>query len=511
MNINMFKQLFLLSMILLLLSNTSSAQIPSSNNTLGSTGITSIQSGTANDYKLSIGGATKVYGEGNPGASGSATLIIGNTSSGSTGGGGHIYGIHSSDAGNFQIYDSLGTTPSVRFNITPAGNVGIGTTSPLYRFHVTAPTTGLNSVAATFGSNDGTGYGVTIGTGTVNQYHGQINSQYRLELNGGTDGISAITSGTSAFSIGYASAIHTTSEARLKIKGSGTTSSTYGLRVDNSTGSNSALVVRDDGKVGIGTSSPAMALDVISVGGATAQFKNGENSNGAFTQVDFFRPNANTWSGQGMSIIALGSSYASSGAFKADGVFTGANAGASGGLSLVSTHASGEIRLYTGGVDDANQRLTIKNTGKVGIGTATPSEKLDVNGNIYTNGKILINQANTSAVTPYALAVNGTAIFTKAVVKLNSNWPDYVFEPEYGLLPIAQLEKYVQENKHLPGIPAAAEVSKEGIDLGNTQTQQLQKIEELTLYIIELNRKIEALQKDNETIKKQLNTTAQKN
>ena len=151
--------------------------------------------------------------------------------------------------------------------------------------------------------------------------------------------------------------------------------------------------------------------------------------------------------------------------------------------------------------------VSISKEGKLGIGlTSAPTEKLEVNGNIYTNGKILINQANTAAVAPYALAVNGTAIFTKAVVKLNGNWPDYVFAPAYTLPTLPELENYLLANRHLPGVPSAKEVEKNGIDLGDNQTILLKKVEELTLYVIELNKKMEDMRKQNEKMKEKLNS-----
>jgi hypothetical protein len=146
--------------------------------------------------------------------------------------------------------------------------------------------------------------------------------------------------------------------------------------------------------------------------------------------------------------------------------------------------------------------VAITKDGKLGIGLTAATEKLDVNGNIYTNGKILINQANTVAVAPYALAVNGTAIFTKAVVKLNNAWPDYVFEDNFRLLPIPELEKFIKENHRLPDVPGANDVSQNGIDLGGNQSILLKKVEELTLYMIELNKKIDALSRENELLKK---------
>lgn len=147
--------------------------------------------------------------------------------------------------------------------------------------------------------------------------------------------------------------------------------------------------------------------------------------------------------------------------------------------------------------------LLMKSGGNVGLGTTSPQAKLDVNGNIYSNGKIFIGtpDANTTTkIAPYSLAVNGSAVFTKAVVKLYSAWPDYVFAPTYKLTQLDSLEHFIKTNGHLPEVPQSDEVEKNGIDLGGNQAVLLKKIEELTLYIIEQNKRIEKL--ENELLKK---------
>jgi hypothetical protein len=155
-------------------------------------------------------------------------------------------------------------------------------------------------------------------------------------------------------------------------------------------------------------------------------------------------------------------------------------------------------------------------TGKIGIGTSTPAEKLDVMGSVYANDKIFIGTrgdgtAGNPALTPtqlggnYKLFVNGSAIFTKAVVRLTSSWADYVFEPTYKLPTLSQVEAYITKHKHLEGVPSATEVKEKGIDLGDNQTILLKKVEELTLYMIELNKKVEVLAKENEELKKKVN------
>ena len=92
------------------------------------------------------------------------------------------------------------------------------------------------------------------------------------------------------------------------------------------------------------------------------------------------------------------------------------------------------------------------------------------------------------------LAVNGTIISKKVKVTM-TGWPDYVFDSSYMLSPLSQLERFIKINRHLPDVPPATEVAKEGIDLGNNQAVLLKKIEELTLYIIGQNKKIEKMEK----------------
>ena len=96
----------------------------------------------------------------------------------------------------------------------------------------------------------------------------------------------------------------------------------------------------------------------------------------------------------------------------------------------------------------------------------------------------------TSNAQGYKLAVNGTAIFTKVRVKTAGTWPDYVFKKGYLLPDLAELERYVSLHKHLPGVVSESEVQKDGIDLGDHAAIVLQKVEELTLYLIDENKKL---------------------
>jgi hypothetical protein len=108
---------------------------------------------------------------------------------------------------------------------------------------------------------------------------------------------------------------------------------------------------------------------------------------------------------------------------------------------------------------------------------------------------------NVTAPADYKFAINGKMICEELKVKLaSSGWPDYVFANDYQLKSLADLRRFIDQNKHLPGIPAAAEVEKNGIEVGDMQRKLMEKVEELTLYILQLEDKINRLQvsiKDN--------------
>lgn len=112
------------------------------------------------------------------------------------------------------------------------------------------------------------------------------------------------------------------------------------------------------------------------------------------------------------------------------------------------------------------------NTGNLGIGTTvTATHKLQVNGLIKANGPL--------------------------------DWPDFVFEDDYELPTLEQVENDIARDSHLPGIPSAKEVREEGIDLTEMDAKLLQKIEELTLYLIEQNKEIKALKEKMKLIENQ--------
>lgn len=112
-------------------------------------------------------------------------------------------------------------------------------------------------------------------------------------------------------------------------------------------------------------------------------------------------------------------------------------------------------------------------------------------GHMNISGKVSIG---TGVADPnYQLQVKGK-IRTQEIKVENQNWPDYVFDPSYELQNLKATERFIKENKHLPGMPSAKEVAVTGLDVGEMNGRLLQKIEELTLHIIEQNKRIERLE-----------------
>jgi hypothetical protein len=125
-------------------------------------------------------------------------------------------------------------------------------------------------------------------------------------------------------------------------------------------------------------------------------------------------------------------------------------------------------------------------SGNVGIGTNTPTARLHVITNMMVG--------SGSPATGYTLSVNGKIISEELKVQMDANWPDYVFDKAYKLMSIDELHQFIKTNKHLVNLPTAAQVENEGILVGDMQKRLTEKIEELTLYIIQLNERIKKLE-----------------
>lgn len=189
-------------------------------------------------------------------------------------------------------------------------------------------------------------------------------------------------------------------------------------------------------------------------------------------------------------------------------------------LSRLTIYGNNDLRLtpfWNGNIEfysplSSSVLGLIKGTnGNMLLGTTTDAGyKLDVNGSTRLNNSLVVNADGTVALgtittypSGYKFAVAGNIIAEKVRVKLQSStWPDYVFDKKYKLPSLREIELFIQQHQHLPGVPSAAEVEKEGIDLGDNQALLLKKIEELTLHLIELNKKVDQLAAENEAMKK---------
>ncbi|MFN8437068.1 MAG: hypothetical protein U0V72_05450 [Cytophagales bacterium] len=143
------------------------------------------------------------------------------------------------------------------------------------------------------------------------------------------------------------------------------------------------------------------------------------------------------------------------------------------------------LQISTGTTAGGDPLITFKGDGKVVIGKNVPNSTLDAD---------------------YKLAVNGK-IVAKEIVAITdaSNWavfPDYVFDKDYKLRSLDSLSKFIATNKHLPEIPSAEDVRKEGLNMTQLQILQMKKIEELTLYILAQQKELDLLKKEIALLKK---------
>lgn len=119
---------------------------------------------------------------------------------------------------------------------------------------------------------------------------------------------------------------------------------------------------------------------------------------------------------------------------------------------------------------------------------------------LFEDGNVGIQTAKNGG---YALSVGGSLRAEEIEVSLASTWPDYVFAKDYELKSLEKVEEYIKENNHLPNIPSAKEVDEVGLNLGEMQVKMMEKIEELTLYVIELKKENDKQQRTiNKILKK---------
>lgn len=145
---------------------------------------------------------------------------------------------------------------------------------------------------------------------------------------------------------------------------------------------------------------------------------------------------------------------------------------------IVHSPAFPEYGLY---YRDDGDRFVMKSSA----GDTTPSLVVDLDGN-------WVAIATDTPKPGYELSVNGQVVCEELLVEDSANWPDYVFADGYPLKPLDEVESHIRERRHLPGIAPATQVAREGIPVGAMQKQMMEKIEELTLYLIDQNKRLQA-------------------
>jgi hypothetical protein len=344
--------------------------------------------------------------------------------------------VKSSSKGGSAITGGYWDTDGINIYNNNTGNIGIGTNNPAYKLTIQTP---INSTGwMHIGGNDsiivGEGIGgisAAIGTMTNHAFRLNTNSTGRLHIY--PAGEVVVGSNTSG------------SFGKFTVE---TPNNSYGIS-HISTGGNILATNIGGTSAGIGTFSNTnmriFSNSVSSIFVAAATNNVGIGTDNPTYKFTVETPN-NSF---GMAHVSTGGNILATN-------IGGTSAG-------IGTFSNTNMRVFCNGTS----RIFIASaTGNVGIGTDNPTYKLSVLGNIRS---------------------------TEVVVE--TGWADYVFDKNYHLKSLDEVEKFIDQNKHLPGIPSAAEIKKNGLQLGETQKKMMEKIEELTLYIIELKKEITEIKK----------------
>jgi len=272
------------------------------------------------------------------------------------------------------------------------------------------------------------------------------------------------------------------SKANVQVAQLGTAVNDFVIRM----GTSEQFRMNPDGRTGFGTAPQASST-------ITANKSSNSFSGGAVHGTVSFSGSTDVVGVRGTSVGSPGYGY-----------------GAYGTGGYMGVRGEAEATTYTGSAYGVYGRATGTAGIRIGVyGNATGGTTNWASyfvGNSYVSGDMRIG--SLSGATGYKLSVNGKIICTEARVQAVANWPDYVFADDYALMSLEELEKFLATEKHLPGIPSADElIEAEGFDLGDMHKMTIEKVEELTLYIIAQNKRLlvqdELREKQDATLAKQ--------
>lgn len=395
-------------------------------------------------------------------------------------------------------------SPNIYFT---GGNVGIGATAPptllsirqttashqifsICRANSDVPAIYLGNQATTDnGIISSNGAGLLIGTSTS----GTFTERVRLDYTTGNVGIGT-TSPLAKLHLNNGSLLFDGTTGATPTSGAGTRMMWIPTKAAFRAGTVTGTEWND---VSIGTNSFAFGYNAKASGGNSVAMGAGSIATGEYSFA-FNWANAS-----GDNSFATGYNTTASGTFSSTfGSTTTASGGASAAFGYNTTaqsYGSLVVGRYNtiagnGGSWVATDPLFVIGNGASAVAASNALT-------VFKNGKTLIENPNLAGFmgTPdgYLLFVQQGILAekVKVAVATTAYWSDYVFDEQYKLKSIEDLESFVKTNKHLPNIPSAEEVVKNGIDMATMDARLLEKIEELSLYIIQQNKRIEALEK----------------
>ncbi len=282
-------------------------------------------------------------------------------------------------------------------------------------------------------------------------------------------------------------------------------SSNFNDKIIIANGSGSQRIyVDENGNTGIGLGNnvaPSNRLEIKhgSNGSSGLRFTNLKNTNNAINN-----PTSRVLSVNDQGDVILVNDMVGTGSTNQTTINAGTNVTVTGdpisGYVINST-ATGEtdVNIYEDNGTLTGDRIVTMGNNNLNFSTSSA-----------TGGKIIIGSSSSPG--DYRLYVDKGILTEKVRVAIPSsaNWADYVFEENYKLMTLQEVERYIEKNKHLPNIPSAKELESEGLDLGVMQAKQMEKIEELTLYAIEQKKQIDRQAKEIEELRGQIKILLEK-